>query len=79
MGGCTAAAIEERFRSEGQPAIRLGILENNIQAQEFWTALRYQDFDRQPDLAKGRPALVMHKDLRSRAPGTAPARRPRNR
>ena len=78
-GRAIAAAIEERFRSEGQPAIRLGILENNIQAQEFWTALGYQEIDRQPDLAKGRRALVMHKDLRSRAPGTAPARRPRNR
>ena len=69
--GSAIAAIEERFRSEGQPAIRLGILENNIQAQQFWTALGYRQVDRQPDLANGRPTLVMHKDLRSRPPGTA--------
>jgi len=61
------------------PPRALGILENNIRAQQFWTALGYRQVDRQPDLAKGRPALVMHKDLRSRAPGTAPARCSRSR
>ena len=75
--GQAIATTLRRFGDRG--AIRLGILENNIHAQPFWTALGYQEIDRQPDLAKGRPALVMRKDLRSRAPGTAPARRPRNR
>ena len=34
------------------PPRALGILENNIRAQQFWTALGYQEIDRQPDLAK---------------------------
>lgn len=58
-----AAALEQRFRDEGEPGVRLGILENNIEAQRFWTALGYRQIDLRPDLDKGRPTLVMHKDL----------------
>jgi ribosomal protein S18 acetylase RimI-like enzyme len=64
-GSAIAAVLEERFCREGALGVRLGILENNIEAQRFWTALGYREIDRRPDLAKGRPTLVMHKDLRS--------------
>ncbi|SEG76316.1 Ribosomal protein S18 acetylase RimI [Thermomonospora echinospora] len=62
-GRAIATALEQRFRTEGEPGIRLGILENNTEARRFWTALGYHEIDRRPDLAKGRPTLVMHKDL----------------
>ncbi|WNM35868.1 GNAT family N-acetyltransferase [Streptomyces sp. Li-HN-5-11] len=64
-GRAIAAALENRFRSEGEEAVRLGVLQNNIEAQHFWTAMGYEQIDLRPDVAKGRPTLVMHKDLRT--------------
>lgn len=64
-GRAIAGVIETRFRGAGAPGLRLGILENNVEARRFWTALGYREIDRRPDRAKGRPTLVMHKDLRA--------------
>ncbi|KUL23591.1 GNAT family N-acetyltransferase [Actinoplanes awajinensis] len=62
-GRAIALAVEDRLRAAGHPAVRLGVLTNNPEAQSFWTALGYQQIDLRPDLAKGRPTLVLEKPL----------------
>jgi ribosomal protein S18 acetylase RimI-like enzyme len=60
-GRAIVGAVEERFRGEGVPAIRLGVLVANTAAQPFWHALGYRRIDLRPDRAKGRPTIVMEK------------------
>ncbi|MEV7025188.1 GNAT family N-acetyltransferase [Kitasatospora sp. NPDC093558] len=62
-GRAIAGALEERFRAAGETGVRLGVLQDNVEAERFWTALGYRRIDMRPDAAKGRPTLVMHKDL----------------
>jgi ribosomal protein S18 acetylase RimI-like enzyme len=62
-GRAIATAVEARFRAEGATAVRLGVLAANTEAQPFWRALGYQQIDLRPDRAKGRPTLVMEKQL----------------
>lgn len=62
-GTAVVKTLEKRFSREGARGVRLGILENNVEAQQFWATLGYREIDRRPDLAKHRPTLVMHKDL----------------
>ncbi|MFI7600630.1 GNAT family N-acetyltransferase [Actinoplanes sp. NPDC049681] len=56
-------AVEDRFRSEGATAVRLGVLVVNTEAQQFWARLGYREIDLRPDRAKGRPTFVMEKLL----------------
>jgi len=63
FGRAIVAAVEERFRGEGVPAIRLGVLVANESALPFWHALGYRRVDLRPDRAKGRPAFVVEKAL----------------
>ncbi|MFB7451401.1 GNAT family N-acetyltransferase [Streptomyces sp. NPDC056194] len=58
-----AAYVETGFRAEGRTGLRLAVLENNPKALAFWTSLRYEEIDRRPDLAHGRPCIVMRKSL----------------
>ncbi|MFF0432730.1 GNAT family N-acetyltransferase [Streptomyces sp. NPDC004327] len=58
-----AAYVEERFRAEGRQGLRLAVLENNPRALAFWTSLGYEETARRPDLAHGRPCVVMRKAL----------------
>ncbi|MFJ9829022.1 GNAT family N-acetyltransferase [Streptomyces sp. NPDC101160] len=58
-----AAYVEESFRSEGRQGLRLAVLENNPRALAFWTSLGYEETARRPDLAHGRPCIVMRKAL----------------
>jgi ribosomal protein S18 acetylase RimI-like enzyme len=60
-GRAIVSAIEQRFRDEGAPALRLGVLVTNDPAYAFWLALGYRQIDLRPDLAKGRPTRVMEK------------------
>lgn len=62
-GSELAGLIEDRFRAEGRTGIRLAVLENNTRALAFWTALGYEEIARRPDLAQGRPCLVLRKAL----------------
>ncbi|MEV6601062.1 GNAT family N-acetyltransferase [Actinoplanes sp. NPDC051346] len=62
-GRAIVAALEDRFRSEGATAIRLGVLVVNTEAQPFWAKLGYRQIDLRPDRAKGRPTLVLEKTL----------------
>lgn len=63
-GRAIATALEDRFRSEGAGRAGLAVLETNPDALAFWTALGYHETDRRRDRDKGRPSIVMHKDLR---------------
>ncbi|RFU41771.1 GNAT family N-acetyltransferase, partial [Actinomadura logoneensis] len=58
-----AAAAEARLRARGDRTVWLGVLEANTEAFAFWTALGYEETDRRPDVAKGRPTIVMRKAL----------------
>ncbi|APE23044.1 MULTISPECIES: GNAT family N-acetyltransferase [Streptomyces] len=58
-----AAYVEDRFRAAGRTGLRLAVLENNPKALAFWTALGYEETARRPDLAHGRPCVVMRKPL----------------
>ncbi|MFF0271848.1 GNAT family N-acetyltransferase [Streptomyces sp. NPDC004330] len=58
-----AAYVEDGFRAAGRTGLRLAVLENNPKALAFWTALGYEETDRRPDLAHGRPCVVMRKAL----------------
>ncbi|GAB2598685.1 hypothetical protein Aab01nite_74800 [Paractinoplanes abujensis] len=62
-GRAIVAAIEDRYRSAGAPALRLGVLVGNEPALAFWRALGYEQIDLRPDLAKGRPTRIMEKPL----------------
>jgi GNAT superfamily N-acetyltransferase len=62
-GRAFVAALEARFRRAGRNSLRLAVLEANPEALAFWTTLGYQELYRAPDLDKGRPSLVLHKDL----------------
>src|SRR3954464_10189935 len=63
--GCTfVTALEAHFRQAGRDSLRLAVLEANPAALAFWTTLGYQELYRAPDLDKGRPSIVLHKDLR---------------
>jgi ribosomal protein S18 acetylase RimI-like enzyme len=55
--------VEDRFRAAGRTALRLAVLENNLRALAFWTALDYETIARRPDLQHGRPCFVMRKGL----------------
>ncbi|MFC4905892.1 GNAT family N-acetyltransferase [Actinomadura gamaensis] len=63
LGRAVAAAAEARLRGRGDSVVWLGVLENNVEAFKFWTALGYAEVDRRPDVAKGRPTIVMRKSL----------------
>jgi ribosomal protein S18 acetylase RimI-like enzyme len=65
-GRAITTALEDRFRDEGADRVGLAVLEDNTEALAFWTALGYQETDRRRDRDKGRPCIVMHKDLRDR-------------
>ncbi|WP_026413817.1 GNAT family N-acetyltransferase [Actinomadura oligospora] len=65
LGRAIAGAVEARLRGCGATAIGLGVLENNPEALAFWTALGCVELDRRPDVAKGRPTIVMRKALGS--------------
>ncbi|MFG2329703.1 GNAT family N-acetyltransferase [Streptomyces sp. NPDC048604] len=58
-----AAAVEDRFRAAGRTGLKLAVLENNPRALVFWTALGYTETARRPDLAHGRPCIVLRKQL----------------
>ncbi|MEU4081290.1 GNAT family N-acetyltransferase [Streptomyces venezuelae] len=58
-----AAYVEDRFRAAGRTGLRLAVLENNPKALAFWTALGYEETARRPDLAHGRPCVIMRKPL----------------
>ncbi|MFD3661932.1 GNAT family N-acetyltransferase [Streptomyces sp. NPDC058659] len=58
-----AAHVEDRFRAAGRTGLRLAVLENNPKALAFWTSLGYEETDRRPDLAHGRPCVVLRKSL----------------
>ncbi|WP_435974771.1 GNAT family N-acetyltransferase [Streptomyces sp. Qhu_M48] len=59
-----ATYVEDRFRTEGRDGLRLAVLEDNPEALAFWTSLGYEETDRRPDRAHGRPCVVMRKPLR---------------
>ncbi|MFI8522172.1 GNAT family N-acetyltransferase [Streptomyces sp. NPDC085481] len=58
-----AAYVEDRFRAAGRTGLRLAVLENNPGALAFWTSLGYEETARRPDLAHGRPCVVLRKPL----------------
>jgi ribosomal protein S18 acetylase RimI-like enzyme len=58
-----AGLVEERFQAAGRTGVRLAVLEHNAPALAFWTSLGYTEIDRRPDLAQGRPCLVLRKPL----------------
>ncbi|MGI8332492.1 GNAT family N-acetyltransferase [Actinomadura scrupuli] len=72
-GRAIATALEDRFRDEGAGRAGLAVLENNPEALAFWTALGYRETDRRPDRDRGRPCIVMHKNLRDRPRADRPA------
>ncbi|MFI9331271.1 GNAT family N-acetyltransferase [Kitasatospora sp. NPDC052868] len=55
--------VEERLRAEGRDGIRLAVLENRPSSLAFWSSLGWQEIDRRPDVQRGRPCIVMHKEL----------------
>ncbi|MEV4258655.1 GNAT family N-acetyltransferase [Spirillospora sp. NPDC049652] len=63
LGRAVADAAEARLRDRGDTTVWLGVLETNTEAFGFWTALGYEEADRRPDVAKGRPTIVMRKSL----------------
>lgn len=63
FGRRLAHTVEDRFREEGRTGVRLAVLEDNIMAFAFWTALGYVVVDRRPDLTLGRPTVVLRKAL----------------
>ncbi|MFI8964002.1 GNAT family N-acetyltransferase [Streptomyces sp. NPDC053493] len=63
-----AAYVEDSFRSEGRTGLRLAVLENNPRALAFWTSLGYEETARRPDLAHGRPCVVLRKPLQPLQP-----------
>ncbi|MFJ3900050.1 GNAT family N-acetyltransferase [Streptomyces sp. NPDC090025] len=65
-----AEYVAEGFRARGRTGLRLAVLENNPRALAFWTSLGYEELDRRPDLARGRPCVVLRKALG--APGATP-------
>ncbi|MBL7256852.1 GNAT family N-acetyltransferase [Paractinoplanes lichenicola] len=67
-GRAIVEAIEERYRSKGATALRLGVLVNNEPAYAFWQAVGYRQIDLRPDLTKSRPTRVMEKRV-AREPG----------
>lgn len=62
-GRTFATALEAYFRKTGRNSLRLAVLEANPAALAFWTTLGYHEIYRAPDLDKGRPSIVLHKDL----------------
>lgn len=58
-----ASYVEDRFRAEGHTGLRLAVLENNPRALAFWISLGYEETDRRPDRAHGRPCVVLRKSL----------------
>ncbi|MEV6344011.1 GNAT family N-acetyltransferase [Actinoplanes sp. NPDC051851] len=62
-GRMIATQLENRFRMAGRSTLYLGVLTNNLKAQQFWTALGYRRVDLRPDRAKARPTLVLAKQL----------------
>ncbi|MFE1908097.1 GNAT family N-acetyltransferase [Streptomyces gardneri] len=63
-----ASYVEDRFRAEGRTGLRLAVLENNPKALAFWTSLGYEETARRPDLAHGRPCVVLRKSLAGQDP-----------
>ncbi|NUS10512.1 MAG: GNAT family N-acetyltransferase, partial [Streptomyces sp.] len=63
VGRALAGMVEERFRREGREGVRLAVLEDNAPALTFWRSLGWEEVDRRPDRARGRPCVVMHKRL----------------
>ncbi|MFD4377782.1 GNAT family N-acetyltransferase [Streptomyces sp. NPDC058486] len=63
FGRLLAGHVEDGFRARGRTGLKLAVLENNPKALAFWTALGYAETDRRPDLAHGRPCLVLRKAL----------------
>ncbi|MCX2184235.1 GNAT family N-acetyltransferase [Streptomyces sp. SKN60] len=68
FGRRLAAYVEDSFRSRGRAGLRLAVLENNPRALAFWSSLGYEETARRPDLAHGRPCVVMRKSLGAVAP-----------
>ncbi|MFB7941457.1 GNAT family N-acetyltransferase [Streptomyces sp. NPDC056049] len=69
FGRRLAGHVEDGFRARGRTGLRLAVLENNPGALAFWTSLGYEETARRPDLAHGRPCLVLRKAL---TPGDTP-------
>ncbi|MFB7829423.1 GNAT family N-acetyltransferase [Streptomyces hydrogenans] len=63
FGRRLAGHVEDGFRTAGRAGLRLAVLENNPTALAFWTALGYEETARRPDLAHGRPCVVLRKAL----------------
>ncbi|MBA0052396.1 GNAT family N-acetyltransferase [Streptomyces sp. AJS327] len=63
VGRRLAAAAERRFADAGGRAVELAVLENRPSALAFWTALGWREIDRRPDVAHGRPCVVLSKPL----------------
>ncbi|MFE1344500.1 GNAT family N-acetyltransferase [Streptomyces sp. NPDC058757] len=63
FGRRLAGHVEDGFRASGRTGLRLAVLENNPAALAFWTALGYEETDRRPDRAHGRPCVVLRKSL----------------
>ncbi|MFJ8133722.1 GNAT family N-acetyltransferase [Streptomyces hydrogenans] len=68
FGRRLAGHVEDGFRAAGRTGLRLAVLENNPTALAFWTALGYEETARRPDLAHGRPCVVLRKALQEPSP-----------
>ncbi|MDH6542413.1 GNAT family N-acetyltransferase [Streptomyces sp. SPB4] len=62
-GRTVAALIEDRFRTAGRAGVRLAVLEDNATGLAFWQAQGYTLLRRAKDRDRGRPCLVMRKEL----------------
>ncbi|MFE5795086.1 GNAT family N-acetyltransferase [Streptomyces sp. NPDC056503] len=58
-----ARHVEDAFRAAGRTGLKLAVLEDNPKALAFWTALGYEETARRPDLAHGRPCVVLRRSL----------------
>ncbi|MEU6380915.1 bifunctional GNAT family N-acetyltransferase/NUDIX hydrolase [Streptomyces sp. NPDC046909] len=66
-----ASLTEDRFRSAGHTAVRLGVLDATPKSLAFWTALGYEVIGHREDRALGRPCAILRKAL------STPLRTPR--
>ncbi|WP_327188131.1 GNAT family N-acetyltransferase [Streptomyces sp. NBC_01334] len=63
VGRRLACLIEDRFRDDGRDGIRLAVLEATPTSLAFWNSLGWEECDRRADIQRGRPCIVMHKQL----------------
>ncbi|MCX4430382.1 GNAT family N-acetyltransferase [Streptomyces mirabilis] len=63
VGRRLTCLVEDRFRNDGRDGIRLAVLENTPTSLAFWSSLGWHECDRRADNQRGRPCIVMHKQL----------------